>query len=46
MEDVVAKEEDEDNSIDELTNAVDSASQSGEALDFVSDETKETDSLI
>lgn len=46
LEDVVAKEEDEDNSIDELTNAVDSASQSGEGLDFISDKAKDTDSLI
>lgn len=45
LEDFVAKEED-DTSIDELTNAVDSASQSSEALDFVSEKPQETDSLI
>lgn len=47
LEDFVAKEEEEDDtSIDELTNAVDSASQSSEALDFVSEKPQETDSLI
>jgi len=45
LEDSVAKE-DNDTSIDELTNAVDSANQSSEALDFVSEKSKETDSLI
>lgn len=45
LEDFLAKEED-DTSIDELTNAVDSASQSSEALDFVSEKPQETDSLI
>lgn len=44
LEDFVAKED--DTSIDELTNAVDSASQSNEALDFVSEKSQETDSLI
>lgn len=46
LEDFVAKEEEDDTSIDELTNAVDSASQSSEALDFVSEKPQETDSLI
>ncbi len=46
LEDFVAKEEEDDTSIDELTNAVDSASQSSEALDFISEKPQETDSLI
>lgn len=46
LEDFVAKEEEDDTSIDELTNAVNSASQSSEALDFVSEKPQETDSLI
>ena len=46
LEDFIAKDDNSDNSIDELTDAVDSASKSSDALDFVSDKAEETDSLI
>ncbi len=46
LEDFVAKEDDSETSIDELTSAVDSASKADEAVDFVSEKTEEKDSLI
>lgn len=46
LEDIVAKEDNSDTSIDELTNAVDSASKNSDTLDFVSEKAEETDSLI